>query len=118
MKFPSQRISLLAIARHLRFLALLLPFPFDDLRSRDFELERDRTGRATRLAVHAEHALTRLPRRLSIRVRDEIVTFGVPEEIQVDENGIVGGGTHLKPEEVNQLVNLMNMVKQYIKKEI
>ena len=42
--------------------------------------------------------------RLAIRVRDEIVTFGVPEEIQVDENGIVGGGIHLKPEEVNQLV--------------
>jgi UPF0176 protein len=42
--------------------------------------------------------------RLAIRVRDEIVTFGVPEEIQVDENGIIGGGTHLKPEEVNQLV--------------
>ena len=29
--------------------------------------------------------------RLTIRVRDEIVTFGVPEKIQVDENGIVGG---------------------------
>jgi len=27
-----------------------------------------------------------------------------PRIIQVDENGIVGGGTHLKPEEVNQLV--------------
>ena len=42
--------------------------------------------------------------RLEIRVRDEIVTFGVPEEIVVDENGIVGGGVHLKPPEVDKLV--------------
>ena len=42
--------------------------------------------------------------RLQVRVRDEIVTFGVPEEIVVDENGIVGGGIHLSPAEVNELV--------------
>ncbi len=42
--------------------------------------------------------------RIEIRVRDEIVTFGVPDEIKVDENGIIGGGVHLKPTEVNQLV--------------
>ena len=42
--------------------------------------------------------------RLAVRVRDEIVTFGVPEEIVVSENGIVGGGQHLSPAEVNQLV--------------
>jgi UPF0176 protein len=42
--------------------------------------------------------------RLTIRVRDEIVTFGVSDEINVDEHGIIGGGIHLKPEEVNQLV--------------
>jgi UPF0176 protein len=42
--------------------------------------------------------------RIEIRVRDEIVTFGVPEEIKVNENGIIGGGVHLKPTEVNQLV--------------
>jgi UPF0176 protein len=42
--------------------------------------------------------------RLQVRVRDEIVTFGVPEEIVVDENGIVGGGIHLSPTEVNELV--------------
>ena len=35
---------------------------------------------------------------LQIKVRDEIVTFGVPDEIVVDENGVVGGGVHLKPE--------------------
>ncbi len=42
--------------------------------------------------------------RLSVRVRDEIVTFGVPDEIVVNENGIVGGGQHLSPAEVNELV--------------
>ena len=42
--------------------------------------------------------------RLQIRVRDEIVTFGVPDEIQVDENGVIGGGQHLSPVEVNELV--------------
>jgi UPF0176 protein len=41
---------------------------------------------------------------LQIKVRNEIVTFGVPDEIVVDENGVVGGGIHLKPEEVNELV--------------
>ena len=42
--------------------------------------------------------------RLRVRVRDEIVTFGVPNEIEVDEHGVVGGGTHLSPREVNDLV--------------
>ncbi len=42
--------------------------------------------------------------KLRIRVRKEIVTFGAPEELIVDENGVVGGGVHLKPEEVNKLV--------------
>ena len=35
--------------------------------------------------------------RLSIKVRNELVTFGVPDEIKVDENGVVGGGKHLSP---------------------
>lgn len=42
--------------------------------------------------------------RLSVKVRDEIVAFGVPGELKVDENGVIGGGVHLKPEEVNQFV--------------
>jgi UPF0176 protein len=42
--------------------------------------------------------------RLSVRVREEIVTFGVPEEIHVDDNGVIGGGQHLTPNEVNSLV--------------
>ena len=42
--------------------------------------------------------------RLSVKVREEIVSFGAPGELKVDENGVVGGGTHLQPEEVNRLV--------------
>lgn len=42
--------------------------------------------------------------RLSVKARDEIVSFGAPDELQVDENGVVGGGVHLKPAEVNKLV--------------
>ncbi|WP_305095063.1 rhodanese-related sulfurtransferase [Prescottella sp. R16] len=42
--------------------------------------------------------------RLSVKVRPEIVTFGAPDEVKVDENGIVGGGKHLSPNEVHELV--------------
>lgn len=42
--------------------------------------------------------------KLSIKVRDEIVTFGTADEIEVDDKGIVGGGKHLKPEQVHELV--------------
>lgn len=42
--------------------------------------------------------------RLSVKVRDEIVSFGAPGELKVDEHGVVGGGTHLKPEQVHELV--------------
>ncbi|HEV7948796.1 MAG TPA: rhodanese-related sulfurtransferase [Glaciihabitans sp.] len=42
--------------------------------------------------------------RLSVRVRDEIVSFGAPGELVVNENGVVGGGTHLSPEELHELV--------------
>jgi UPF0176 protein len=42
--------------------------------------------------------------RLSVRVRDEIVSFGAPGELKVDEHGVVGGGTKLSPEELHELV--------------
>lgn len=42
--------------------------------------------------------------RLSIKVRDEIVTFGVPDEVEVDEKGVKNGGTHLSPEALHRLV--------------
>ena len=42
--------------------------------------------------------------KLKIKVKDELVAFGNPGEIHVDENGVVGGGVHLRPEEVNKLI--------------
>ncbi len=42
--------------------------------------------------------------KLAVKVRDEIVTFGAADEIAVDEHGIIGGGQHLKPEAVHELV--------------
>ena len=42
--------------------------------------------------------------RLSVKARKEIVAFGAPDELKVDQAGVVNGGIHLRPEEVNQLV--------------
>lgn len=42
--------------------------------------------------------------KLSVKAREEIVSFGAPGELKVDEHGVVGGGKHLTPEEVNDLV--------------
>lgn len=42
--------------------------------------------------------------RLRVRVRDEIVSFGAPGELEVDDHGVVGGGVHLNPREVHELV--------------
>lgn len=42
--------------------------------------------------------------RLSIKVRDELVSFKTPKEIEVDEKGVKNGGKHLKPEAVHKLV--------------
>jgi UPF0176 protein len=43
--------------------------------------------------------------RLSVKVRDEFVIFGAGDELRVDENGVIGGGKHLKPRQVNELVD-------------
>ena len=42
--------------------------------------------------------------KLSVKVRPELVAFGNPNEIKVDKNGVIGGGVHLKPFEVDELV--------------
>ncbi|PWC06843.1 rhodanese-related sulfurtransferase [Mycetocola zhujimingii] len=42
--------------------------------------------------------------RLVVKVREEIVSFGAPGELEVDENGVVGGGTKLQPAELHDLV--------------
>ncbi|PJJ65213.1 rhodanese-related sulfurtransferase [Compostimonas suwonensis] len=42
--------------------------------------------------------------RLSVKVRDEIVSFGAPGELRVDAAGVVGGGTTLAPAQLHELV--------------
>jgi len=42
--------------------------------------------------------------KLKVKVRSELVAFMTPNELVVDENGVVGGGRHLKPQQVNDLV--------------
>lgn len=42
--------------------------------------------------------------RLSVKARDEIVSFGAPDELEVDASGVVGGGERLTPKQVNELV--------------
>lgn len=43
--------------------------------------------------------------RLSVKHRRELVGFkNSDDEFEVDENGVVGGGPHLKPEQVNELI--------------
>lgn len=42
---------------------------------------------------------------MSVKVRRELVGFqNSDNEIEVDENGVVGGGTHIKPEQVHEMV--------------
>lgn len=43
--------------------------------------------------------------RLSVRVRDELVSFGAPGELVVDEGGVVGGGIRVTPAELHELVD-------------
>ncbi len=42
--------------------------------------------------------------RLSVKSRKELVAFNAPDEIEVARSGITNGGKHLKPAEVNKLV--------------
>lgn len=42
--------------------------------------------------------------RMSVKAKDEIVAFDAANELKVDEKGVVGGGVHLKPSQVNKLV--------------
>jgi UPF0176 protein len=46
--------------------------------------------------------------RLSVKRRPELVAFGAPEEIKVNEKGVIGGGKHLKPKQVHKLVEEKN----------
>jgi UPF0176 protein len=48
--------------------------------------------------------------RLSVRVREEIVSFGAPSELQVDASGVVGGGERLDPDALHDLLRLRDDV--------
>ncbi|MCT1789821.1 oxygen-dependent tRNA uridine(34) hydroxylase TrhO [Dermabacter hominis] len=43
--------------------------------------------------------------KLSVKVREELVTFTVPEEVKVGAEGVIGGGEHLSPEALHALVD-------------
>jgi len=48
--------------------------------------------------------------RLTVKVRKEVVTFGVPGEIKVDGDGVVGGGVKLSPEDLHVLAAEKDLV--------
>ncbi len=48
--------------------------------------------------------------RLSVKVRDELVSFKKPDEVKVNKQGVVGGGKHLKPQSLHKLVKERNDV--------
>jgi UPF0176 protein len=43
--------------------------------------------------------------RMSVKVRDELVTFLAADEIRVNKDGIIGGGKHLNPKDLHSLVS-------------
>jgi UPF0176 protein len=43
--------------------------------------------------------------RLSVKVRDEIVTFGAADSLEVDTSGVVGTGQRLTPQQLHDLVS-------------
>ena len=42
--------------------------------------------------------------RLSVKVKSELVAFGDPDAIEVDEYGVIGGGRHIRPDQLEKLV--------------
>lgn len=42
--------------------------------------------------------------KLSVKVRSETVTLGLPQEVEVDERGIIGGGERIMPENLDEFV--------------
>lgn len=42
--------------------------------------------------------------KLSVKEKEELVAFKASDELEVDENGVVGGGVHLKPEKLHTLI--------------
>jgi len=76
--------------------------PFQELDAKWSEGTALEEGPASAHTVY--RASTDFP-RLSVKVRDEIVSFGAPGELRVDDSGVVGGGTRLNPRELHALVD-------------
>ena len=72
--------------------------PFKDI---DFKWSE---GRA-----HEDGSTADFP-RLSVRVREELVTFGAADELSVDDRGVVDGGTKLSPGQLHELVAAKDVV--------
>lgn len=47
--------------------------------------------------------------RLTVKVRDELVSFGAPGELTVTEHGVEGGGPRLRPDQLHELVAKKNV---------
>lgn len=43
--------------------------------------------------------------RMSVKARKEIVGFHAPDEVEVDDQGVVNGGQHIKPADLQKLVD-------------
>ena len=42
--------------------------------------------------------------KLSIKVRNELVSFGIPDRIEVNQEGVIGGGKRITPAKLHQLI--------------
>lgn len=42
--------------------------------------------------------------RLSVKHRPEIVSFGAPGELKVDNKGVIGGGTYVEPDQLEKVI--------------
>ena len=42
--------------------------------------------------------------KLSVKVRSETVTLGLPDDVAVDEHGVVGGGEYIEPDKLDEFV--------------
>jgi UPF0176 protein len=88
-----------AVKRYLRKTREFAPFAELDVKWSDGTALEESPSRHT-----VYRASTDFP-RLSVKVRDEIVSFGAPGELRVDGSGVVGGGVKLQPEQLHELID-------------
>lgn len=76
--------------------------PLDSLRAYKSAMNKTTTFKGI-MYKWSDGAASDFP-KLSVKVRDEIVSFHAADELVVSEKGIENGGKHLKPEQVHQLL--------------